>query len=634
MALDRTAFVKHLKADIEWAEAYYADTVEPQLIERYEIYRASKERYRRLFPNLTARNKVELRSFDLWSTVEWMLPGLLRAFFGSDTILAVNGRGGEDAARAAKFEKLLSFENTVKNPGYRIFKDWFRDALSMNLGVLKCWWRREEKATVRDEVLSPEQFRMLEEDGANRILSVTPGPFATFESLRVKWENRSVLENCPEFETVRPSDIRFVPDARHLRDSSMVAHRKPVSIDHLRKEARKGLYDGAVVEEIAKTGEGWVPTALEKALDKAAESTATKLSEDKTPRRRVTIHECYCTYDLDGDGELEDAIATVCGDKLLRVVENPYGRHVFFDLVPFSDGYQIWSDLGLPEVVGDVQDANTAFFRQMVVALAQSNEGRAIVNEQSVQLQDLADNLQYVRATGPSNDWYRPLESPGMDPQTFRLYELFRGNLEQWTPQTRYNQGTDGSSLNKTATGINLIMTASQARQDEVIRNFAETGVSEFIRFEIQLNQRYMDQATHFRLANEFLEVTPDDLQGDFDLSINATTGVADRAAKNQVLREYLERLYPFAAQIGLATPEHFARAARRVLELNGIENAGEFITSPEEGAYVGPVGPDSGGAGGGVPVGAAGVFAGGGGADVVAAAGGGDAGGGVGAAL
>ena len=40
------------------------------------------------------------------------------------------------------------------------------------------------------------------------------------------------------------------------------------------------------------------------------------------------------------------------------------------------------------------------------------------------------------------------------------------------------------------------------------------------MRFLVQLNQMYIDTAQVVRLNNTFLEVTPDDLQGEFDIDV------------------------------------------------------------------------------------------------------------------
>jgi hypothetical protein len=213
------------------------------------------------------------------------------------------------------------------------------------------------------------------------------------------------------------------------------------------------------------------------------------------------------------------------------------------------------------------------------------------------------------------------MPAAGLNPQTFQLFEYLHSQMEQWTPITRYNQGTDGGSLNKTATGINMIMTASQQRQEEITRNAAETSISELFRFLIRLNQMYLDAPQVIRLQNDILRFAPDDLDGDFDLSVDATSGIGARDTKVQVLTSYLREMWPAAAGIGIATPDQFVFAAQKLLKLMGIEDSDKYISMPrmdpmmmmggmpvgQQGVGPGEISP-GGAAGGAVPPGAGGA--------------------------
>ena len=139
--MDRGRILATAVSDINIAKRYYENHVEPDLMRRYELYRSDRNRYKKLYPKTSGL--CDFRSFDLWSTAEWLQPAILKAFFGSDRIISISGVSGEDADRAEKVMKLLQWQLTVKNQGYRIFKNWFLDALVTNLGILKCYWKRE-----------------------------------------------------------------------------------------------------------------------------------------------------------------------------------------------------------------------------------------------------------------------------------------------------------------------------------------------------------------------------------------------------------------------------------------------------------------------------------------------------------
>jgi hypothetical protein len=517
------------------------------------------------------------------------MPALLQAFFGSDRIISVTGQNAEDADKAEAIMKLIQWQITVKNQGYKIFKGWFGDALATNMGVLKCYWKRETKKVPHQAILNETQLIGLLQDPKNQVVQSSPNPDINAalglapQTANIVWTEEVVTVNQPVLELVKPSEIRFVPDGKTLGECSMVAHRKVVTLHHLREEARRGVYDPQVVEEIAQTAQDYMENQeLEIILNNAAKEGNEHQSQDKA-RTRVVLYECYAKMDINGDGLLEDVICNVCNRKLLRVVENPWGRAPLFELVPFWDNYQVWSKIGLAEIVSDIQDTHTALLRQMIYGLGVSNQVHAVVDVNMINMDDLTDGSQFIRskgAIGPTS--FQQLQLGGMKPENFQLFEYIRAQLEQWTPITRYNQGTDGSSLNHTATGVNMIMSASQQRQEEIARNFAETGIAELYRFLIKLNQHYMDQEQIIRLQNEMIQFSPDDLLGEYDLAIDASSGVASKQQKIEALMQYLREMYPFAMQIGVVGPEQFVIAGTKLLKLGGIEDAEKLLMVPD----------------------------------------------------
>ena len=576
--MDRGRILATAVSDITLAKQYYENHVEPDLMRRYELYRSDRDRYKKLYPKTA--EMCGFRSFDLWSTVEWLQPSILKAFFGSDRIISISGVSGEDADRAEKIMKLLQWQLTVKNQGYRIFKNWFSDALVTNLGVLKCYWKRETEKRRNRGVFDQAGLVGLIQKGA-KILASEPD-FMT-GTAAVEYEEEAVTTNQPVVEVVRPGDIRFTPDGRTLKECSMVAHRKRVTIDHLRREAARGIYDAEAVEEVAAAADGdFTPTRLEQEMSDA-EDDMYRREQGEKGRTQVEAYECYMKTDIDGDGLLEDAIVTVCGNKLLRAVENPYGRVPMFELVPFWDTYQVWSKIGLAEIIEDTQDLRTGLLKQVSIALGLANQPRCLVNTaMAVDWEEFEAGFQYVRCNGDPREAIFPIPTNGLSAMNFQMLEYLHSLMEQWTPSTRYNQGTDASTLNKTATGINMIMTASQQRQEEIVRNFAETGISELFRFLIKLNQMYLDEPQIVRLQNDIIQFAPDDLDGDYDLSVDASSGIGARDSKAQALTSYLREMWPEAMRVGAASVEQFVMAGQKLLKLMGVEDAEKYLRMPD----------------------------------------------------
>ena len=71
----RDSIVSKLKQDIDAANAYYEDTVEPTVMERYAIFKADKGYYRKMFPRLS--QCCEIVSTDVQDTIESTMPVLI-----------------------------------------------------------------------------------------------------------------------------------------------------------------------------------------------------------------------------------------------------------------------------------------------------------------------------------------------------------------------------------------------------------------------------------------------------------------------------------------------------------------------------------------------------------------------------
>ena len=106
----RDSIVSKLKQDIDAANAYYEDTVEPAVMERYAIFKADKEYYRKMFPRLSQR--CEIVSTDVQDTIESTMPVLMKTFFGSTDVVTIQGADGTDADsdRAEKMQELINYE--------------------------------------------------------------------------------------------------------------------------------------------------------------------------------------------------------------------------------------------------------------------------------------------------------------------------------------------------------------------------------------------------------------------------------------------------------------------------------------------------------------------------------------------
>ena len=570
---------KSILSDIHRANDFFTSKIEPTLRVRHQIYEADREYYKKRFPEVSKQS--DFVSFDFWSMVQWAIPAVMNSFFGGDDAVVIVGRNEEDVPRAELLKSLIQFQLMTQNKGFLVLCDWFTDAFQYNLGAIKIWWERvEDWQDEKIEYADMSRLMMLQSDQWCEVQYATPPDM--FGMSQVQYRIGRLKSNRPVIEPIRVTDLRWSPEAKSLKDANFVAHRQAVTADHLRRQARNGMYDAEAVERaIENSGSSGVifnqfETELNDELDQHP-------SYEDSARNLYELYECYAKIDINGDGMLEDALISVVGDELIRIAENPYGRVPIFTLSPIRDPFKVLASLSFAEIVGEIQMIKTALMRQMLINTVNTNNLRWFIDENGVDLKDIQNNRQFIRVrTGNPSDKVVPFPQQGVAPWTMNLLENLEGALEQFTGRTRYNQGTDSRSLNKTATGISLLQQASEQRIDYIIRVFAETGVSEVLRFLVELNQRYMDQPQVIRLKNQMLQITPDDLKGEFDIDVNTEAGVGKRKQTIENLQYFLTVLAPAGLQLQAITPGEWAKAAQKLLQESGIRDPSSYVLDPE----------------------------------------------------
>ena len=289
--------------DIQRANDFYTSKVEPVLRLRHQIYEADRAYYKKRFANTGAQS--DFVSYDFWSVVQWAIPMVMNSFFGGDDAVVIVGRNEEDVPRAEVLKSLINFQLMTQNKGFLVLWDWFSDAFQYNIiGAVKIWWERDEDW----------QEEHLDYVDAMTLLQLQMNEWCKIEYLsgpdilgnyQVGYRIGRLKSNKPILEPVRVTDLRWSPEAKSLSEANFVAHRQAVSADHLRRQARAGVYDEKAVEkaiENASSGGviyGTFETELNDELDQ-------RTRDEDSPRALYELYECYVKVDINGDGLLDD----------------------------------------------------------------------------------------------------------------------------------------------------------------------------------------------------------------------------------------------------------------------------------------------------------------------------------------
>ena len=571
------ALLSLVKADIADAEAYQQSIIQPTVRERYNIYYADKEYYAHKFPILSKTSS--LVSTDVADTIEWALPSLMKVFTGSDEVITVAGVTEEDDQNAEVMQSLLVYQLQRQNKFFPILYNWMKDALITGMGIIKCYWERTEGYTPETAQLNADALKLLTQTGVE--ITNVEGP-DIMGDFTVTWNSPYYIKNSPKLENILVSEFLYSPDAKNLEDANFVAHRKKVTMSHLRQKEREGIYANVDMVHPDNGPVSWITDQVEDVI--GDHYTPLHNNQQDKAREEVTIYECYTKIDFNNDGILEDMIITIAGDVILRAEPNYMGRHPFFSISPTKDPHRIWVKRSYAELIGELQDMKVALTRQIVQNIALTNDPKMILAEDSINISDYIEGRKVIRKKPGSSmgDVAMAMPVNQLSPQTFQFLEYLEGQKENRTGITRYNQGLDASSLNKTATGISAILGQSAQRLELVARMFAETGISELFRFMVSLNQKFVDQETVIRLTNKQLRISPDDLNGNFDLVVNAGISIATKESTIMTLQTMLTALMQTqAAGIPIVTPQNIYNLFKKWIESAGFKNYNDYVTDP-----------------------------------------------------
>ena len=456
--------------------------------------------------------------------------------------------------------------------GFLLFYDWIKLSMKERVSLIKCYWDRHKTTEKLEVDVSPEELKAMKDAGFE-ITAVTPKEDG---SINVKFNETKTVRNSPKFEVLSIADLRWNPEAMSLDGANLVAERIITNMDTLRRRAQDGFY-----KNVDKIKPGNIAfTRYEQETKKYGSSDE---EEQEDALKPVLMYEIYMKTDINGDGMAEDVVVHWCNKQILKIQENTMGRHPYFPATPIREPRKIYPLKGFAELLGELQDIKTALLRQIIANVAINNDKQAFVNvDVMVDVNEFVQGKKAVRVNGDPRlaVYYMPTEP--IPPQVFTLFEFLEATKETQTGVTRYNQGQDASSLNKTATGITQIMGAANQRLEMIVRLIAEGGVKPLLRHLIKMNQMYMEEPMVIRIANKPLQFSPDDLQGNIDVIVNSGVGTGVKQTQIQNL-QLLISLYQLTIQAGSSDPGHLSYAFRKLVEELGFKNVDDFSFAPEQ---------------------------------------------------
>lgn len=562
-------------------------------------------------------------------TIDWIMPDLLKKFASGDRAVEfeANHEEGEQAAKqATAYVNYVFFHD---NAGFMILHDLFQDALIEKNGIGKVWWDDQASDEIREEHDLPnDAFALLSDDPDVEIIAHTENaaagpesgmtsdaaaagaPVPAAEPLPAGADSQEGLSamggtapagepthdvryrvkegKCCVFN-VAPENFLMARDAKDIKTTPYCGDRQRKSLSDLIAMG----YDPDQVKTL--------PTDDDATLDdeqqerRSGDDESGEVTDRTGVMRSVWFSEHYILVDYDGDGIAERRKVCTAGSAhtILKYKEGGKaaneaweGPPPYFSVTPKPKSHRFFGR-SVADVVMDLQRISSMLTRQMLDNAYLSNNPRNVVSDK-VNLDDLMSPrlgsfVRLMEGAMPGEGHVTPLVTPFVAGDVIPILQHFDTVKENRTGVTKYNQGSDADSLNKTARGITQIMSAAQQRVDLIARIFAETGVSELFILILQCISKYQKKARTIKVAGSWTPIDPRGWESMFKMQINVGlgTGNKDQQLMHLTTVAQMQKELLLGGKGNIVSDENLYNTQRKIVENAGLKDAELYFTDP-----------------------------------------------------
>jgi hypothetical protein len=536
-------------------------------------------------------NRSQLISSDVWDVVEGLTPLILKPFVSSDDLVKFAPFGPEDEEASEQESDYINYIVTQKNDVFESLIAWVKTGLLQKNGVVKYWWEKSKRNSIeRYEGLSEDVLTLLAQEK-----NVTITEQAATQSADGTVSYNVVLRTTQEegyakYCVIPPEEFRISRDATSSNPklANFVEHATYKTISEIREMG----YD---VEDNINDNSTTDPRISDQYIARGDNLNDQSLGFDThgndTSMREVLFREVFMYVDKDGDGIAELRKICIVGKTILADEETE--EIPFCAWTPYPQAFKFHGKCPADETI-EIQLAKSTLLRQTMENIYSINNNRVYVGP-GVNLGDMIDNQigGHIRITeGTVADNVREAAITPINGVTMPMMDYFDSSKENRTGFTRYNQGTDSNSLNKTATGIKIISEAGNERVGLCSRAFAELGLKQLMIGIHGLCRRHATKTDTIKLRGKWVEINPRDWKERRDMTVSVGLGTADKTMQMQGAQLLLDKQMALMPT-GIVTPKNFYAAAAKLAQAVGEKNPDSYFTAPPDEAPEQPPPPD-----------------------------------------
>lgn len=526
------------------------------------------------------RSQVVMR--DVADTVEWIKPSLMKVFASGDEVCQFQPVGPEDEDQAQQETDYINHLLMQKNDGFVILHDWFHDALVQKTGYVMVTYETEQRAEREQfQGLTDDEFALLlQGDGTGKVEVVSHSQ--RLDEMGNVYHDAIVTKKeeygCVKVHNIPPERVLVAGDwpGLNLQGCPFVEVIEYCTVSELRQrgfDVEDDINDSSQYSE-----DLWAEQRRELTFDGTVDREDL---EADAATRRLRVRRIWMQFDEDGDGIAELRRLVVVGSTILENEEDDITPVAAISPQRMPHEHH---GISITDNVADLQRIRTVLVRGFLDNMYLANNGRNAVDASRVNIDDLmvARPGGVVRVQGDPGSAIFPLMHPQQGPAILQAIEYVDTVRENRTGVTKYNQGLDANSLNKTATGVQQIMSAAQQRIELIARLFAETGVKSLMLIVHAMSLKHTRQAEMMKLRNKWVQVDPRSWKARRDMVVSVGLGTGNKDQMLQHLMMIIQAQQE-GLNYGVATPKNLYNALSRLTQNAGFKMPDEFWTNPED---------------------------------------------------
>jgi hypothetical protein len=556
----------------------------------------STEYYLGTEPEGTSTLQSEYVSTDVRESVLFMLPSIMRTFFGTKKIVEFVPKGPEDIQLAEQQTDYINYLIREKNPGFQVLYDVFKDALVRKTGFVKVFWDDSVTATTHEYTnIDPQSYQALILDKNVEIIeeSATQETITTFDPIsgeevtqeipvsydltirRLKPKDQVCIESVP------PEEILISRHARDIETASYVAHRMIKSVSELIAMG----YDPEEIEQYAGYGGSALdPESYEEEQARNPFDNMVYPDRNDAGGKDVYYVEHYLYYDFDGDGIDERIRVCTAGDGLHVLNVEPWDELPICMFCPDPEPHTAIGSCPA-DYLKPIQAAKSQIMRDTLDSLGHSIFPRMGIVEGQVNVDDVlnTDIGQPIRMRAPG--MVQPFAVPFVGKEAFPVLGYLDESKENRTGVSKASAGLNAEALQSTTSAaVTATMSGAQGRVELICRHFAEGGLKAMFKTVNNLVIKHQNAQDVFRLNGKFIPVDPRYWDSDKDMVVNVAISKSSDQEKYQVLTGLAAKQEQIMQTLGPQNPlvsmQQYANTLTRMIELAGFQDAQSFINT------------------------------------------------------